>query len=195
MQQSWKCGYDHITELLPEDPWDGINISCHSVHKLRMGENAQQHWDNLLTRSTQLQHGDASEMQRQLACGKIFHLQGNHRAGLNIMQHILSQCEQATKEGDCKWMPMEIEALEVSARCHYAIHKTTPSSLESATAEDLLDEAITKSRELHGVQSATTIALQHTLWLWFTEQGRSDEANTTREAMDDAVGGIETPKL
>lgn len=195
MQQSWKCGYDHITELLPEEPWDGINISCHSNYQLRIGENVQQHWDMLLTRSTQLKHSDASERQRQFACGKIFHLQGKHRGALNIMQHIISQCEQAGKEGDIKWKPMEIEALEVSARCHYAIHKTTPSSLESSTAEDLLDEAIEKSVELHGVQSATTIALQHTLWLWFTEQNRSGETDLLRETIDRAMSGHKAPDL
>ena len=194
MQQSWKCGYDHITELLPEDPWDGMNISCHSNYQLRIGENVQQHWDMLLTRSTQLQHSDASDMQRQFACGKIFHLQGNHRGALNIMQRILLQCDQAKQEGENKWKPMEIEALEVSARCHYAIHKTTPSSVEMATAEDVLDEAIKKSKELHGVQSATTIALQHTLWLWFTEQGRSDEADSMRRTMDYAMGAKEAPE-
>jgi len=189
LQQSWKCGYDHITELLPEDPWDGMNISCHSNYQLRIGENVQQHWDMLLTRSTQLQHGDASEMQRQFACGKIFHLQGNHRGALKTMQHVLSQCNQATEEGETKWKPLEIEALEVSARCHYAIHKTTPSSVEMSTAEDVLEEAIKKSKELHGIQSATTIALQHTLWLWFTEQGRSNEADSMRRTMDHAMGG------
>lgn len=194
MQQIWKCGYDHITELRPEDPWDAINISCHSAYELRMGENAQHHWDILLTRLTQLKHSDASEVQRQFACGKIFHLQGNHRGALKIMQHILLQCEQASKEGESKWKPMEIEALEVSARCHYAIHKTTPSPLESATAQDLLDEAIEKSVELHGVQSATTIALQHTLWLWFIEQGRDDEADLLRKTIDHAMSGHKAPE-
>ncbi|KEQ73091.1 hypothetical protein M436DRAFT_64246 [Aureobasidium namibiae CBS 147.97] len=199
LQQSWKCGYDHITELLPEDPWDAMNISCHSNYQLRIGENVQQHWDMLLTRSTQLQHSDASDMQRQFACGKIFHLQGNHRGALNIMEKIFLQCDQAKQEGENKWKPMEIEALEVSARCHYAIHKTTPRSVkmatvEMATAEDVLEEAIKKSKELHGIQSATTIALQHTLWLWFTEQGRSDEADLLRKTMDYAVGEKETPE-
>jgi hypothetical protein len=87
---------------------------------------------------------------------------------------------------------MEIEALEVSARCHFAIHRLTPSDLEMSTAETLLENAIRKSVRTYGAFSGTTIALQHTLWLWLLEQGRNSEANILRKTMD---GGTQAPQL
>ena len=111
------------------------------------------------------------------------------------MEHILSQCGQARQQGDMKWLPMEIEALEVSARCHFALHKLTPSTEEMSAAEDLLDKAVAKSTKLYGPKSATTIALQHTLWLWLRELHRSSEADLLRKTMDDAVGRIEALEL
>jgi hypothetical protein len=195
LQQSWKCGFDHLAGLLPEDPWDALNISCYSNYQLRIGNNVQYHWDTLLAQSDQLQRSDASDTQRQFARGKIFHLRGNHREALNIMEHILSHCDQARQQGDTKWMPMEIEALEVSARCHFAIHKLEPNTEENAVAERLLGDALEMSTTAHGHDSATTIALQHTLWLWFREQDRRNEADQLRKTIDDAVGRIEELEL
>jgi tetratricopeptide (TPR) repeat protein len=195
LQQSWKCGFDQMERLLPEDPWDALNISCYSNHQLRIGDNVQDHWDALLAQSTRLQPSDASDTQRQFARGKIFHLRGDHQEALSIMEHILSQCDHARQQDDMKWMPMEIEALEVSARCHFALHKLAPNTEDMSAAEDLLDKAVAKSTRLYGPKSATTIALQHTLWLWLREQDRNREADLLRNTIDDAVGRIEALEL
>jgi hypothetical protein len=194
LQQGWRCGFDQFERLLPEDPWDAINISCHSTYQLRIGENVQQHWDTLLTRSTQLQDGNFNDMQRQFACGKIHYLKGDYHEALVVMGYIISQCSQARQQGVTKWQPMEIEALEVSARCHFAIYKLAPSTRDSSIAEGLLENALGLSKTTHGEHSATTIALQHTLWLWMLEQGRDGEADQLRTTIDDLVIRIKAPE-
>jgi hypothetical protein len=184
LQQSWKCGYDSMERLFPEDPWDTINISCYSNHRLRIGENEQHHWDALLSRSSRQHQSDVCDTQRRFACGKILFLKGDCHESLEVMQHIISQCFQARQGNETKWMPMEIEALEVSARCHFAIHKLTPNTREISEGENLLGNALELSRRTCDPNSATTIALQHTLWLWLLEQGRIREANLLRKSID-----------
>jgi hypothetical protein len=184
LQQSWKCGYDSMERLFPEDPWDTINISCYSNHQLRIGANEQHHWDALLTRSSHRHQSDVCDTQRQFACGKILYLKGEHHEALKVMERIISQCYQARQKDELKWMPMEIEALEVSARCHFAIHKLTRNTWEISVGENLLASAMELSRRTRDPNSATTIALQHTLWLWLLEQGRISEANLLRKSID-----------
>jgi hypothetical protein len=194
LQQSWKCGYDSMERLLPEDPWDAINISCYSNYRLRIGENVQQHWDTLLTRSTQQQSSDVGDIQRQFACGKILYLRGDYHEALVVMEYIISLCSQARQQRESKWNSMEIEALEVSARCHFAIYKLASSIRDSSIAESLLANALELSKTTHGDHSATTIALQHTLWLWLLEQGRHSEADQLRTTIDYLVIRIKAPE-
>jgi aminoglycoside phosphotransferase (APT) family kinase protein len=157
LQQSWKCGYEFMNGLFPEDPWETINISCYSNHRLRIGENEQHHWNALLERSSQRHHSDVCDTQRQFACGKILYLKGEYREALFVMQHIISQCSQARQRREIKWMSMEIEALEVSARSPYlkpdkssdrASLTSAPSSQHtlSTFATSLTEHALTTVR-------------------------------------------------
>jgi hypothetical protein len=184
LQQSWKCGYDSMERLFPEDPWDTINISCYSNHQLRIGTNEQHHWDALLVRSSQRHQSDVCDTQRKFACGKILYLKGDYHEALKVMERIISECFQARQQDELKWIPMEIEALEVSARCHFAIHKLTRNTRKISIGENLLGNALELSRRTCDPNSATTIALQHTLWLWLLEQGRIREANLLRKSID-----------
>jgi hypothetical protein len=184
LQQSWKCGYDSMERLFPEDPWDTINISCYSNHRLRIGANEKHHWDALLNRSSQQHQSDVCDTQRRFACGKILYLKGDYHESLEVMERIISQCFHARQQDELKWIPMEIEALEVSARCHFAIHKLTRNTREISIGENLLGNAMELSRRTRDPGSVTTIALQHTLWLWLLEQGRIREANLLRKRID-----------
>ncbi|KAI7328888.1 hypothetical protein KC315_g6421 [Hortaea werneckii] len=184
MRRGWECGYDQLERLLPEHPWHALNISCSSDYPLRMGNAVQKHWNTLLTRSVRPQDGNVSDMQRHFACSKILYLQGNYSEALEGLIDLLLQCSKARQQGDMKWMTMEIDALEVSARCHYATGTLSPSDAEMSSAETKLRVAIGLSGRMLGIKSATTIALQHTLWLWLLEQGRNGEAAVWEKAMD-----------
>lgn len=193
MQRGWKCGYDQLEGIFPGHAWDGLNISCSSNHPLRMGAYVSQlHQDILSTPDISLQRNktnpnDSSDMQRQFTRAKVLHSQGNYDQALKALEYIISRCSKAGKRGEEKWMALEIEALEVSARCHYAINGPRPAHNGVSCAENLLKISITKSTTLWGVKSATTIALKHTLWLWFLEQNRYKEAEMLREAIDAIV--------
>lgn len=193
MQRGWKCGYDQIEGIFPGHAWDGLNISCSSDHQLRMGIYVSQlHQDILSTPVISLQGkktnlDGASDIQRQFTRAKVHYSQGIHDQALKALEYIISRCSKARKQGDDKWMALEIEALEVSARCHYAIHGPKPACGGNPSAESLLKTAITRSTTLWGVKSATTIALKHTLRLWVLEQGRYQEADLLRNAIDVVV--------
>ncbi|KAG9693334.1 hypothetical protein KCU95_g8320, partial [Aureobasidium melanogenum] len=193
MQRGWKCGYDQLEGIFPGHPWDGLNIPCSSNHSLRMGKYVSQlHQDILSTpivsprRNTKYSK-DSDEMHRQFTRAKVFYSLGNHQGALKALEPIVSRCNKARKQGDEKWMALEIDALEVSARCQYAISGLVPTSGDTSTAETLLKTAITRSTISWGVKSATTIALKHTLWSWFLDQGRQKEADLLRNAIDAVV--------
>ncbi|KAH0346198.1 hypothetical protein KCU83_g7500, partial [Aureobasidium melanogenum] len=193
MQRGWKCGYDQLEGIFPGHAWDGLNIPCSSNHSLRMGKYVSQlHQDILSTpvispRRNLEYPNDLGDMHRQFTCAKVLSSIGNHHAALEPLQSIISKCTKARKQGEARFMPLEIDALEVSARCHYAISGLTSTCGGTSTAETFLKTAITRSTTIWGIKSATTIALKHTLWSWCLEQGRFKEADLLRNAIDAVV--------
>lgn len=193
MQRGWKCGYDQLDGIFPGHAWDGLNITCSSNHPLRMGKYVSQlHQDILSTPVALPQRNerhptDSSEMQRQFTRAKVLFSIDDHHAALEPLQSIISKCAKARKQGEEKFMALEIDALEASAQCHYAISGLVQTSGATSTAETLLKTAITQSTTTWGIKSATTIALKHTLWSWFLEQGRHQEADLLRNAIDAVV--------
>lgn len=188
MQRGWICGFDQLEAALEEQPWEGLNISCSVDYSLRTGQNAQRLWDVVVYRTARLSADDPERMQQRLAYGKVLYLRGRCSEALETLAHILSQCRKARQDDDLRWMAMEIDALEVSARCHFARSKATCNRDDAAIAEVLLGTAVGRSTRTEGIKSPTTIALQHTLWLWLMEQGRADEAALLKKSMDDVVG-------
>ena len=194
MQRGWKCGYDQLEGIFPGHAWDGLNISCSSPSRpLRMGQHVSQLYDEILStpvasrrRNKDYPNG-TSDIQRQFTRAKVLHSLGNHHAALEALDSITSRCSKARKQGDNKWMALEVEALEVSARCHYAISDLVTACGGPSTAETMLKTAITRSTTLWGGKSATTIALKHTLWSWCLEQGQYKEAELLRLAIDAVV--------
>ncbi|KAH0223547.1 hypothetical protein KCU86_g47, partial [Aureobasidium melanogenum] len=130
---------------------------------------------------------DLGDMHRQFTRVKVLFSIGNYHAALEPLQSIISKCTKARKQGEKKWMALEIDALEASARCHYAISGLATTSGDISTAERLLETAITRSTTLWDIKSATTIALKHTLWSWCLEQGRYKEAVLLRNDIDAVV--------
>jgi hypothetical protein len=125
-----------------------------------------------------------SSMRQQFACGNVLYYQKDYREALGTMQSIISRCVTAREQGDQTWVALEIEALEVSARCSYAISIRHPYNPDISAAVDLLGTAIVRSESIWGITSATTIALQHTLWLWLLNHGRQSEAESLRNTID-----------
>ncbi|KAG9711210.1 hypothetical protein KCU77_g131, partial [Aureobasidium melanogenum] len=198
MQRGWKCGYDQLEGIFPGHSWDGLNITCSSNHPLRMGKYVSQlHQDILSTPVASPQPNedssdDLGDMHRQFTRVKVLFSIGNYHAALEPLQSIISKCTKARKQGEKKWMALEIDALEASARCHYAISGLATTSGDISTAERLLETAITRSTTLWDIKSATTIALKHTLWSWCLEQGRYKEAVLLRNDIDAVVVRIQS---
>ncbi|KAH0287493.1 hypothetical protein KCU62_g5881, partial [Aureobasidium sp. EXF-3399] len=197
MQQGWKCGYDQLEGIFPGHAWDGLNISCSPHHSLRMGQHFSQLYHEILStpvaspRRNKEHPNSTSDIQRQFTRAKVRHSLGGHHAALEDLDLIVSRCSKAREQGENKWMALEVEALEVSARCHCAIGGLVTACGGQSTAETLLRTAITRSTTLWGGKSATTIALKHTLWSWCLEQGQFKEAELLRLAIDAVVVKIE----
>lgn len=193
MQRGWKCGYDQLEGIFPGHPWDGLNISCSSNHPLRMGRYVSQlHQDILSSPATSPQRHnhcsqDSSDIQRQFTRAKVLYSLAHHDEALRVFEYIISRCTKARKSGEEKWMALEIDALEASAKCHYALSNLSPTNSCISTAETLLKTAITRSTIFWRTESATTIALKHTLWQWYMDQSRCREADMLRKAIDDVV--------
>ncbi|KAH0046251.1 hypothetical protein KCU80_g30, partial [Aureobasidium melanogenum] len=159
MQRGWKCGYDQLEGIFPGHSWDGLNITCSSNHPLRMGKYVSQlHQDILSTPVASPQPNedssdDLGDMHRQFTRVKVLFSIGNYHAALEPLQSIISKCTKARKQGEKKWMALEIDALEASARCHYAISGLATTSGDISTAERLLETAITRSTTLWDIKS------------------------------------------
>lgn len=193
MQRGWKCGYDQLEGIFPGHAWDGLNISCSATHSLRMGQHVSQLYTEILStpvasrRRNKGHHNSTSDVQRHFTRAKVLHSIGSHHTALEALDMIVSRCSKARKQGESKWLALEVEALEVSARCHYAISGLFTTCGGPSTAETLLKTAITRSTALWAGKSATTIALKHTLWSWCLAQGQFTEAELLRVAIDAVV--------
>ncbi|KAG9945116.1 hypothetical protein KCU85_g7505, partial [Aureobasidium melanogenum] len=156
MQRGWKCGYDQLDGIFPGHAWDGLNITCSSNHPLRMGQYVSQlHQDILSTPVTSSQPNgnypnDLGDMHRQFTRAKVLFSIGNYHAALEPLQSIISRCTKAREQGEEKWMAQEIDALEASARCHYAISGLTTNPGGTSTAEIFLKAAINLSQTCWG---------------------------------------------
>ena len=128
-----------------------------------------------------------SSMRQQFACGNVLFDEKNYREALGTMESIVSRCATARERGDQTWVAMEIEALEVAARSSYAISTKPGKSNDVAPAIALLETAILRSQSVWGTESATKIALQHTLWLWLLDDDQHDKAEHLRKTMDAVV--------
>lgn len=188
MRRGWLCGYDQLEGNSPGLAWEGLNMSCTSNYPLRMGEHtARLHQDIMSAWFSVPDPTALSSMRQQFACGNVLFYEKNYREALGTMQSIISRCVTAREQGDQMWLAMEIEALEVAARSSYAISTKPGRSNDVSGAMVLLETAIERSESVWGVKSATTIALQHTLWLWLLEHDRHDEAEHLRRTMDAVV--------
>lgn len=185
MRRGWHCGYNALEDIHPGHAWEGLNMSCSSDYPLRMGEHlAPLHQDIMSAWFSVADPAALSSMRQQFACGNVLYYQKDYREALGTMQSIISRCVTAREQGDQTWVALEIEAFEVSARCSYAISIRHPYDPDISAAVDLLGTAIARSESVWGVKSATTIALQHTLWLWLLNHGRHSEAESLRNTID-----------
>lgn len=188
MRRGWLCGYDQLEGNSPGLAWEGLNMSCTSDFPLRMGEHtARLHQDIMSAWFSVPDPTALSSMRQQFACGNVLYYEKNYREALGTMQSIVSRCTTAREQGDQMWLAMEIEALEVAARCSYTINSKPGQSNDVSAAIALLETAIERSASVWGIKSATTIALQHTLWLWLLDHDRHAEAEHLRKTMDAVV--------
>jgi hypothetical protein len=190
LQQGWKCGYDQLEGILPGRPWDGLNISCASDHSLRMGKHlAKLHQDILWTWFSEVQPAVLKSMRRQFACGEILHSKGDYREAAGTLDSVVYRCAQARQTDDERWLALEVEALEASARSHIALSRLGRE--EPTAAEAVIQTAVIRSTAVWGATSATTIALRHLLWQWLLEIGRDSEANMLRQTIDAMLDKVE----
>jgi hypothetical protein len=188
MRRGWRCGYDQFEGISPGLAWEGLNMSCTSDHSMRMGEHtARLHQDIMSAWFSVPDPSALSSMRQQFACANVLYDEKNYREAQGTMESIVSRCATAREQGDQTWVAMEIEALEVAARSSYAISSRPGRSNSVSAAIALLETAIARSESVWGDTSATTIALQHTLWLWLLDHDRHDEAESLRKTMDAVV--------
>jgi len=185
MRRGWQCGFDQLEGILPGHAWEGLNMSCSSDYSLRMGENIGRLHQDIMSAWFSLPEPSAlGSMQMQFACGNALYHDKNYREAAGTMESIVSRCVEAREQGNVMWVSLEVEALEVSARCQYARSKSHQRQTDISAAVALLERAITRSESVWGITSATTIALQHTRWLWLLDQDRGSEAQSLRVTID-----------
>jgi hypothetical protein len=178
MRRGWLCGHDQFESITPGHAWEGVNMSCSSNFPLRMGEHTTRLHQQIMSAWFSVPEPSAlTSMRQQFACGQVLYHQQNYREALGTMESIVWRCASRREQGEQTWVALEIEALEVSARCKYAISKGRPYNTDVFAAMALLEKAIARSESVWGITSATTIALKHTLWLWLSETDRSDDAD------------------
>ncbi|KAI4853756.1 hypothetical protein E4T44_00636 [Aureobasidium sp. EXF-8845] len=188
MRRGWLCGHDQFESITPGYAWEGVNISCSSNLSLRMGEHTTQLHQDIMSAWFSVPEPSALiSMREQFACGQVLYHQRNFREALGTMESIVWRCAAAREQGEQMWIALEIEALEVSARCKYAISKRHPYNTDVSMAMALLETAIARSESVWGITSATTIALKHTLWLWLLDADRSDDADILWKTIAAAV--------
>jgi hypothetical protein len=192
MRRGWLCGFNQLEGILPGHAWDGLNMSCSSNYSLRMGEHITRLHQDIMSAWFSLPDPSAlSSMRQQFACGNVLYHDKNYREAFGAMESVAFRCAKAREQGDMNWVALEIEALEVSARCSYAMSKRRPYDTDVFAAIAVLQTAIVRSEIVWGTASATTIALRHTLWLWLLGQDRCSEAQSLRETMDAVVVKLE----
>jgi hypothetical protein len=186
LRRGWRCGFDQLEGIIPGNPWDGLNMACSSKHALRMGghvarvnQHILQAWHN------QQQLLAPGNLQQQFSYGKALYSNARYREALEVLGSVSCQCTEARSRDDKRWLALEIEILEALALCNYASRMLDCSYLR--TAEAVLQDAISRSIEVQGMASATTIALRHTLWAWLLDQGRCSEAEMLRMTIDAVV--------
>jgi hypothetical protein len=185
MRRGWQCGFDQLEGILPGHAWEGLNMSCSSNYELRMGENIRRLHQDIMSAWFSLPQPSAlSGMQEQFACGVALYHDKDYREAAGAMESIISRCVEAREQGDMLWVSLEIEALEVFAKCRRARSKLSQNQTDMSAAVALIETAISRSESVWGVTSATTIALQHTLWLWLLDQDRGSEARSLRVTID-----------
>jgi hypothetical protein len=193
MRRGWLCGHDQFESITPGSAWEGVNMSCSSNFPLRMGEHTTQlHHDIMSAWFSVPEPSALISMRQQFACGQVLYHQQNYREASGTMESIVWRCAAARQQGEQTWVALEIEALEVSARCRCAISKRHPYNTDASAATTLLETAIARSESVWGITSATTIALKHTLWLWLLDTDRSDDAEIVWKTIAAAVSKSES---
>jgi hypothetical protein len=204
MRRGWQCGFDQLEGILPGHAWEGLNMSCSSDYSLRMGENIRRLHQDIMSAWFSLPQPSAlGSMQKQFACGNALYHDKDYREAAGAMESIISRCVEAREQGDMMWVSLEIEALEVFAKCRRARSRLSQHQTDMSAAVALLETAIARSEIVWGVTSATTIALQHVLWLWLLDQDRGSEAQSLRVTIDAVLikpepgteeSGLQTPE-
>ncbi|THX08189.1 hypothetical protein D6D18_01890 [Aureobasidium pullulans] len=185
LRRGWKCGLDQLEDVNPGHSWEWLNMNCSSDYPLRMGGHVTRLHQDVVSAWFEVPEPSAlSSMRQQFACGNVLYYDGNYREALGAMESIIYRCTEAREKGEEKWMTLEIEALEVASRCHSALSKSGRGRGDIPTAVTLLETSIERSEVVWGASSATTIALQHSLWLLLLEQERHSEAELLRSKID-----------
>ncbi|KEQ90799.1 hypothetical protein AUEXF2481DRAFT_527228 [Aureobasidium subglaciale EXF-2481] len=188
LRQGWRCGLEQLESANPGQSWEWLNMNCSSDYPLRMGRHvAELHQDVLAAWFDVSEPCSLSSMRQQLACGEVLFYDREYREALGAMDSIISRCIQAREQGEKRWMTLEIEALEIAAKCHSALTRLGRTRGDIRTAITLLQTATEQSELVWGASSATTIALKHNLWLLLLEQGRHAEAESLRSNIDAVV--------
>ncbi|OQN99262.1 hypothetical protein B0A48_15111 [Cryoendolithus antarcticus] len=143
IERGWKCGYDQFVSS-PLGPSHAVNISCRLNYlvrtqgKLDAGKTLDSSWAHVMPETNDYD----TSLQQRFAYGKFQYLQGKFCDALKSMFEILRLCEQASRAGVWKWWRLEIDAIELSARCYHDIDMQRPGSERFAEAEATLKRAI-----------------------------------------------------
>jgi hypothetical protein len=184
IKDGWRLGYDQFVRS-PLGPAHPVNVVC----KLNFLVRTQEHQSDLAW--NQITHGKTDSnigLQQRFAHGKLQYLQGKLYDALESMQAVLETCERAICMGDWKWRRLEIDAIELSARCSHDIEIQFPGYEGLAAAKNKLKTAITYSQKTHGRFEAKTLSMMLTLWTWLQEEGgNAEEAENLKKDIDYAI--------
>lgn len=184
IEECWKCWDDRFIE----SPL-GTNKICYSNYLSRMHTklNAEKNLDTCLTKRLVRLGAPGGSLHLQYAHGKMSYLEGKYFDALEWMDKVILECQIANREYGQKWWQLEIDALEISARSHREISMQNPVRGRDIDAEAALERAVQMSKEMHGPNSAITLGLETTAWIWHQERDQNEEAKALKERLDKTI--------
>lgn len=184
---SWKCGYDQFIKS-PIGPQHATNISCYSnyLSRLRDKVSAGKEVSSILAQIVEVPGVGSQDLQLQYEYGKSLYFQKSYHQALKIMNKVILECEKAHHQGKQKWRVLEIDALEILARCYHDFDALCEKDRIS-NAEAAIQKAISKSGKFYGLGAASTLGLEYTAWIWLKEQKRNVAADDLMQKISTAM--------
>jgi len=169
MELSWRCGFDMFTKSFGALHADNIICFSNFVVRVYDKDEAEQRLSHFLARAEQATWEAKNGLEMSYAYAHGLYRQGKHREAIKILDDVILSCERVGKSA------LEISAREISAQCWERVLRLSATGEERIPAETVLANAIRRSQNVYGPESARTLGLENLAWDIFHRQGLRPE--------------------